>query len=350
MEKSKRDFSLDIIRILATFFVVSVHFFLNNGFYNEIMAGKRMYVMTLMRSFFSICVPLLIMLTGYLMSQKKLCRKYYSGAVKTLSVYVIVAVIHILYKNHISPGMYTLVGGVRAILNFTAANYSWYIEMYIGLFLLIPFLNLAYNGLSGRRQKLVLIFSCLFLTSLPTAFVPDWWSHIYPITYYFIGCYLREYGMPIGRGKCALLLPVAAVISGSLVFYVNRGKIFGWGRLQDYGSITCVVMAVLFFGIFVGNQALNKAIGRHAAVAKCVRYLSDLTLGAYLMSYIVDTKVYPVLLVRVPVMTHRLEYYFVVVPVVFVCSMLLSAAVNLIYKAAYFLVQRAFGLLRKKQI
>ena len=23
--------------------------------------------------------------------------------------------------------------------------------------------------------------------------IPDWWINIYPLTYYFIGCYLKEY-------------------------------------------------------------------------------------------------------------------------------------------------------------
>ena len=37
------------------------------------MFGKRMLVMTVMRSAFMICVPLFIMLTGYLMSRRP-CR------------------------------------------------------------------------------------------------------------------------------------------------------------------------------------------------------------------------------------------------------------------------------------
>lgn len=261
---------------------------------------------------------------------------------------MIVSVIHIFYKNHLVPGTYTLKSGTLAIFDFTAANYSWYIEMYIGLFILIPFLNLAYHGLSGQKQKLVLIISCIFMTSIPLKIIPDWWTGIYPITYYFVGCYLKEYGMPISRGKCALLLPASIVLIGSLNFYLCRGVQFKWGIWQSYGSILVAVMTVLFFGIFAGSKAINHKLEKVRGGAKCLRYLSELTLGAYLMSYIVDSKVYPILLERVPVMTHRLEYYFIIVPFVFVCAMLMSAAVNLIYKSAYFGISRLVILFHKK--
>lgn len=58
MRAIKRNPAADLIRILAFFLVVSVHFFLNNGFYSTIVEGERMFIMTIMRSFFIICVPL----------------------------------------------------------------------------------------------------------------------------------------------------------------------------------------------------------------------------------------------------------------------------------------------------
>lgn len=51
MLKKQRNINLDIIRCVAVFFVISVHFFLNNGFYSEIVVGKRMYIMVMMRTF-----------------------------------------------------------------------------------------------------------------------------------------------------------------------------------------------------------------------------------------------------------------------------------------------------------
>ena len=83
MEKNKlvRDYRLDIIRIFSLFCVIAVHFFLNSGFYDEIVVEKRMYIMSIFRSFFIICVPMFIMLTGYLVNGKTLSKKYYKGII-----------------------------------------------------------------------------------------------------------------------------------------------------------------------------------------------------------------------------------------------------------------------------
>ena len=72
-----RNPALDIIRCFAFLFVVCVHFFMNTEFYYEKVSGFPMYVMMVMRSLFIICVPLYLLLTGYLMSGKKLTLSYY---------------------------------------------------------------------------------------------------------------------------------------------------------------------------------------------------------------------------------------------------------------------------------
>ena len=46
-----RDYSLDCIRIFALFTVVSVHFFLNSGFYQRPVVGISMLVQCIIRSF-----------------------------------------------------------------------------------------------------------------------------------------------------------------------------------------------------------------------------------------------------------------------------------------------------------
>mgnify|MGYP000183442649 CR=1 FL=1 len=71
MEKlCKRDSRLDLIRIFSLFCVAGIHFFLNSGFYSQMVSGKRMFIMCIFRSFFIICVPMFITLTGYLMNKK----------------------------------------------------------------------------------------------------------------------------------------------------------------------------------------------------------------------------------------------------------------------------------------
>ena len=53
--------------------------------------------------------------------------------------------------------------GYARFLNYEVIPYGWYIEMYICLFLLIPFLNLIYKCLDTQRKKTNI--DCYFFSS-----------------------------------------------------------------------------------------------------------------------------------------------------------------------------------------
>ena len=346
-----RNASMDIIRIVAAFTVLSVHFFLHNGFYSQIVEGVPMYIMVLTRTLFSVCVPLFMILTGYLMSHKTLSRKYYSGISKTLIIFVLATLACMIFKTVHDNEPFSLKSFILGTLDFTGANYSWYIEMYIGLFLLVPFLNLAYNKLKNKRQKQVLVLTLVFLTIIPTLFnifnfdnpawwsdpkssdtfaklVPSWWMGFYPIAYYFTGCYIREYGIKLKTRSMLVLFLLAILIFGTFNFYRSYGTTFKSGIYVYWYGFEPYILSVLLFVLLsrIKTDNMNEKV-------KFVLWkVSDLALGIYLISYIFDMLVYPVLNEKITTMTDRLPFYFVTVPIVFICSMLASAVLNIAAK------------------
>lgn len=346
-----RNASMDIIRIVAAFTVLSVHFFLHNGFYSQIVEGVPMYIMVLMRTLFSVCVPLFMILTGYLMSHKTLSRKYYSGISKTLIVFVLATLACMIFKAVHDNEPLSLKSFILGTLDFTGANYSWYIEMYIGLFLLVPFLNLAYNKLKNKRQKQVLVLTLVFLTIIPTLFnifnfdnpawwsdpkssdtfaklVPSWWMGFYPIAYYFTGCYIREYGIKLKTRSMLVLFLLAILIFGTFNFYRSYGTTFKSGIYVYWYGFEPYILSVLLFVLLSRIKTDNMK----EKVKFVLWKVSDLALGIYLISYIFDMLVYPVLNEKITTMTDRLPFYFVTVPIVFICSMLASAVLNIAAK------------------
>ncbi len=347
----KRSINMDLARCFALFCVISVHFFLNNGFYDLPIDCARMYIMTIMRTFFIICVPLFMILSGYLLKNKKPCKDYYKKAYKTLAIYVLASLACVIY-NYASGNGFSIMGTVWGILNFSAAPYSWYIEMYLGLFLLIPFLNVLYNNLESQRQKQWLVVTMMILTALPSVLnifqflnfgwwlqpsisnnydiiFPDWWVGIYPLTYYFIGAYLREYPIKIKISSNLILCAVAAAVFGIFNCYRSYGNTYIWGEWVSYSSLFTTIQAVLVFNLFV-NMKFEKVGDK---VSKVFAKLSDWCLGAYLCSWIFDKIFYGILNAHEPNMHLRLEYFPVIVPAVFVCSLLMSGVLNLIYSA-----------------
>lgn len=347
----RRNTALDIIRILALFCVVSVHFFLNIGFYEQKMVGVKMYLMTTMRSAFMICVPLFLILTGYLMNNKRISKKYYSGIIKTIIIYILASVTCIACKIIFYNYKISLKEIILEILGFSAINYAWYVEMYIGLFLIIPFLNILYNNIESKKNKKILIGTLLALTAAPSLFnifnfnvegqnvmgkatysynkiVPQYWISIYPITYYFIGSYLKEYNLKINKKINILSILLIIIANGALNYFISYGNVFVLGKHQDWASIINTIQSVLVF-VLILNINFETISKSNKKVIKCI---SDYCFGAYLSSYIFDGLFYKILNNFVPVVSSRFKYYIIIVPVVFMCSIILSTVFNLIFK------------------
>lgn len=354
--KRERNYSLDLLRIIATFSVISIHFLMNTKFYDEPIKSEGMYSMTLLRTFMGICVPIFIVLSGYLMRKKEFSKKYYSGIKKTLFIYLIASIATLIFKAVYLGEEYTFLDGVLAILSFDASYYSWYIEMYIGLFLLIPFLNAAYNGQKDQKAKKALVITTFCLMILPNILniynfrlegwwdtpllskeydklVPDWWKCAYPLAYYFLGCYLSEFKPKMNRVLNIALLAASGFIFSGFNYYRSTTGTFVKGAWNDWYSLQDYVLTLLVF-ILISNIDLSKA---PKAIKSSLKVLSNLCLGAYLTAGIFDTIFYEPVIEKYPNIPDRFGSYFKTVPLVFVCALASGFVINLLYMLIMFI-------------
>ena len=323
-----RNVNIDLIKAIAVFSVISIHFFLNNNFYHQPVNNLSMIILSIFRMLFTVCVPLFLIVTGYLMKDKQLNKKYYFGVLKTYFIYLIITVMILLYQKlymGIDVGMRS---AISHIVSFDV-GYCWYIEMYLGLFIIIPFLNILYNNIALKKMKLYLIISMMFVTTIP-AFVdsmysifPNWWVGIYPITYYFVGCYLSEYKIEMSKIKLLLIILGFWILGGAFSVWRNYNINFingdNWNNIFTFG------LSVSLFALIINiNLAKTKSF-----VKKMIVKISELSLGIYLASYIADDIVYEHIFSGD---LCNIKYYFMIVPIVFLISLLISYIANIMYK------------------
>ncbi len=344
---------------MAFFLVVSVHFFSLSDYNKMAVGGPMMLLMSMVYSVAVCCVPLFIMLTGYLQTNKTVSKKYYSGIIRPAATYILAGAACLIFKiiKYAYPA--DILSNVRHILDFTASDYGWYMEMYFGLFLMIPFLNAAYHGMKNHRQKLILVATFLVLTSLPgilntfnfvtdgwwsmpsadrsfNKLIPAWWTTIYPVTYYFIGCYLREFPLKLSKWMNLIILVIAAALSGAYYFYRHRGGEFFYGAFLTNGSLTVAAVAVLLFS-FISARDMR---GLPSPVRKLLEIVSGWTLAAYLVSQIFDVIFYPVFKEKLPVMSQRIKFAPVIVLTVFTLSLILGGVIDGLYRLGEFVVKK----------
>ena len=289
MEKSKRDLKLDIIRLFALFCVVCVHYFLNSNFYQTTVSGTRMFIMVVTRSFFIICVPLFILLTGYLMNKKKLSKNYYKGIIKILVIYFISSIIYHLFSYFYLGNPVTIDSFFHDFFVFSGTSYAWYVNLYIGLFLMIPFLNIIVDNMKDKKMFNSLLITLFVIIGLPSTvnkfydLLPTYWVSLYPVLYYFLGAYASRYEIKLSFKKNLIFLLIILLLDGIANYNFFYGDFYKFIPFNDYFGGTVILISFLTFNLLLKIKI--KYTDKKAIILKT---LSDAVFGAYLLSCVFD--------------------------------------------------------------
>lgn len=311
----KRQSGIDLIRCLGLLFVVGVHSFLKNGYYYEAQEGALMFAANSFKWLFYGCNGIFLMLTGYLKTVKPWGRGYYKSLVSVLLSYLFVSLISFPIRHFLLGEKLTLWQWAEKFITF--GNYSWYVEMYIGLFLISPILNLAMNATS-KKGCVALTLSCAALTCLynltPANILPDWWSSFYPVTYYMIGACIRRLQPKPSRLLCILgAFGISMLLS---VFSLMTAGEFSQGYGGGYITATVTLLFLALYRVPVKKP-----------MAKTLAFLSGGVFEGYILSRLLDVWVYDL---AKP--WHSPEYYpliFVTITLpIFFLSLLAGKAVH----------------------
>ncbi|MCC3356907.1 acyltransferase family protein [Bacillus sp. REN16] len=267
----------------------------------------------------------------------------YKGLLNVLCVYIFYSLISILVRVYHFHDTKSITDWIYSILSFQANGYSWYVNMYIGIFLLILFLNLIFNGLNTRKERHILILTFLLLSGVPNfvnvlpvlinesriLYFPDWWAGIYPLTYFFIGCYIREYRPKVNKPFALLSFVFIILVETFLCYYYSDNGPFV-DAVGYYGPLMIIASSVLFFIIFYDIDIKNKVL------SSIFGTLGGLTLDIFLASFISDLLVYEYIRNNVFESQFQIIYYFV--PIIGTILMI-SIAMSLIRKYSTWLLK-----------
>ncbi len=351
---------LDLVRCIAALFVVSVHYFYNCGYYSTVMDSRPMFIMTFARWLFLCCVPLYMMLTGYFKCNKEPDRRHYMSMIPIFIAYIIISVIKIFVGNYYYGKVYGIKEAMQSLGNYTMA---WYVGFYFSLVLIAPFLNRMWHALSRREKHMLLIFLSLIATiypviSLPAAsentiiasvaslfefFAPNYWQMLYPILYYFLGCYIREYRPVFNRILLLFIIIVTTSFNACISYhYANKaGSNFIWGVLGTvdcgYNCITVVLCSVSIFLLFCYTDVKNTLFKR------ILTAVSSVSLEIYLFSAIFDIILFDHVKRIYFDMKDYLWLFFILVPLNFILAVICSYAYSRLYGLADKVVRSALN-------
>ncbi len=298
--KKQRLCGLDIVRTFAIMSVIILHA-ISSKIPLAAPLDKTEVFFLYMRNITTASVPLFIMLTGYLQRNKGFTAAHYRALIPLCTSYAAIGAICLIYSGKpLAIGISLL-----KLLNFSANGYAWYFEMYIGLFLLIPFLNMIYGSIKTKRGKIILISTLAFLTLMHDTVIgfspyydgtgntlslhisPTFFKSLYPFTYYFLGAFISEYKPKLTVLNRIILTIAAPVIPTVIItLFSNIRNGYAWYLLNGFQTLTVCITAIAIFLAFYDIDIKAKAITLPLAV------VSTASFEIYLFSYLYDTVVY----------------------------------------------------------
>ena len=314
--------------------MIAGHFFvLNTPFRSTTFDGISMFIQALFNPLFQTGVPLFLLLTGYLNSNKIVSKRYYKGCVRVLVAYLFFSIITILFRKYYLHEDLSWLKWILKIFDFSAIPYAWYIEMWIGLFLLTPFLNMMYKAIPSQRQKQILILTLYVMTALPDLFnryglhlAPGFWASCYPLTFFFAGSYIHEYRPRVDSWKLWLIMLLLCMINPvfNVLFVHNHTLIqIAGGPWGVFGTVVAIAFFLLFYQTDFKSLVLRKSLTK----------ISLLSLDMYLCCYIFDALVYPYFMERYFVNQSQFGiYFFIIVPILFAGSFVLAWAKDILFR------------------
>ncbi len=305
---------IDILKILAVFFVVSVHTFLYSGFYSASIDDRKYIIPIAYRWLSYTCVPIFMTVTGYLMKNKKISAKYYLGVLRVVVIYIVISIPCMMCNKKYFHTEFTPWSVIKGFFEYSNANYAWYVNFYIALFFVIPFLNLAFNGLQTKGQKLTLVITVTLLTVFARSFFigfengnqirifPDYLSGVWPFAYYFAGAYIRDYPpKKCLRNKIwALMVLICAICFLTESTYnqsydnIENNRIMLSYHFNDYSSYPVFIATISIFLLLFDITTRNKG------VKFVIRQLSEASFALYLISYVFDREIYTEFVTKYP--------------------------------------------------
>lgn len=301
----KREPALDLLRCFATLSVVAFHGFMSNGYTIQPQIGVAMWLGGSFRLMGLCGVGIFLILTGYLQCQKTDWRSCYRRLSSVLLSYLIVSAISIPIRHYVFGDVQSLSTWIQRLFGYNGAYYGWYVEIYVGLTLLTPFLNV---GLQHLSNKMLLSFAAvlLFLSALPGLtpwiVVPDFYKYLYPVSYYVIGAIFRRFQPKIKPLYGILAALVSALLMGAVTVLSTDGT-FQSAITWSFGDLGMVIVSV---GLFAGLYRVKLP----ASVSRFLAFAATGSFGAYLLSHLLDAQFYNL------VMSWRQEGRFLLI---FIC-------------------------------
>lgn len=275
----KRNYGIDLLRIVAMFMIVVLHIQGHGGYLYQIekqsiiQTGAYFYIEVLCMC----AVDIYALISGYVSNDTRI--RFDKILSRWLQVIFYSFVITLLLKvfGVINIDIKELLSNLLPVAN----NIYWYFTAYLVVLFVSPFINRLIDDIENRDAKtilivLILLFSFTSLFSDPFC-LQGGYTALWLVILYTIGKIIKKIDLFRNIKTKYLIITIFASSIVMMLSYI----VLGHGYLTSYTSPTVVIQAICYLIVFKRIKCDKKIILK----------LSSLTFGSYLFHsnpYILD--------------------------------------------------------------
>ena len=257
----KRELDLDLIKIIASFMVIMLH--LGNVYMrSDYFGGSQLYHFFGMffAVFFRTCVPLFVMISGYLYFESNSNDDYKLYYFKTLKRIVIPTVAMSIFYCFVSILREYAISGriswekyINDLLSGNAYSHLWYMYMICGLYLFAPLLRLFKSKIEKCGILLCGSMLCIFGVCLAFVFDLPWpLLFLQYLGYFVLGWGLKRTVVSNNRLKAISIVGSLTIMLFAYLVTVVQEIYSFYPGLQIYkylSPVTIIASVMLFWGL-----------------------------------------------------------------------------------------------------
>lgn len=289
--KKQRMANIELLRSISMFMVLAIHLFTKTSVLWNMDATRPVYAISWV--LYGLCmtgVNCYVIISGYF-----LCDSSFKFE-KLFKIYcqVLFYSVTLAFIAKCILGLEMESGWVAVFLPITNREY-WFATVYIGLYCLMPFINILIRALTQKQFKNLIVVLGMLFCIIPTFLHADSWLEdggaygiVWFIFLYLIGAYIKIYYNNKLRKRAwilyvgaILLIPVSkfiVMLVGSMQSIIGADKVF---RLSEvfycFNSVPALCASVLLFICFSRITIVNER------VISVINLFSGTTFGIYLL-------------------------------------------------------------------
>lgn len=282
MEKDKRLIGIDLVKIIAAAMVIAVHHLKAIDFYKVIYEDKTMIVATSIHVIALACVPLFLVTTGYLLSNRDISKSHYlrlfNFLLEVCLIFAISVVIKLILNGSIS--LESWLAGMKNLMKTP----PYYIGLYISTYMMAPFYNKMFKTLTDK-QKHILVLTLIFTISIPnvlnkiigSSLFDTRPTHVWATMYYVLGVYFKYFQPKIKRIYTISFMALLSISYSLVLSVLLKGTKFSYIFGYYENIFTALITASIFLTVYNINFKNN-------TLRVVINFLSASTMSFYLGS------------------------------------------------------------------